>query len=250
MKKLVGWFPLLVLLLLSITSVHASVKIQATINRDIHVVFVLRNVNSTIRNKIISSGSLNASTIPEIIQENFEQQNLTNAEAIFDSTQEIFDNSTIHIEFYLEGSNIVDFTINKTSLNRVYRVATEWRKFQIDLTEDISLNFTEYFGKPLSSPPWQLMNYTDLENETYPAYYGKYTASASFDPEFYFILPKEASQIHIEGKDTIAFELPPSQGEDVLNSPILVLGGIIVALIFASLYRAVTKSGGQEVDVS
>jgi len=247
MKKSTVHCLLFILLLMLIRPVHASVRIQATINEDVHVSFHFTSIDSTTYNEIISSGLLDASTIPGIIQENFERRNLTDAECIFDPTQDIFDNLTIRVEFYIVGSDIVHFAVNKTTMNRIYGVATEWRKFHVNLTEDISLNFTEHFGRPLSmSPPWRLINYTDPNDGIYKAYYCNCTSPSSFGSECYFVLPSEATDIHIgEDMETIVFELSPSVEESLLNSPFLILGALIVAIIVSSLYRSVRKGKEQ-----
>jgi len=241
---------LFILLLVLIRPVHASVTIHAAMNEEVHVAFHFTGFNSTTYNEIVSSGLLDASTIPRIIQENFERRNLTAAECIFDPTQDIFDNLTIRVEFYILGSDIVHFAVNKTTMNRIYGVATEWRKFHVNLTEDISLNFTEYLGRPLSmSPPWRLINYTDPSDEIHKAYYCNCTSPSSFGTECYFVMPSEATNVHIgEDMETIVFELSPSFGESLLNSPFLILGAMAVAIIVSSLYRSVRKKEEQESD--
>jgi hypothetical protein len=48
--------------------------------------------------------------------------------------------------------------------------------------------------------------------------------------------------------ETIIFELPLSFEESLLNSPFLILGAIIVAIIVASLYRTMKKRGEPKVE--
>ena len=148
---------------------------------------------------------------------------------------------SITVRFHLSGSDIVALTFSGATMRRTYHVRTDWRKFELYITEDFSLNFTEYFGKPLSD--WS------FENEMNPTYYYNYTNTASFDPVCYFIIPSEATEVHIaEDMETIVFELPLSLGESLLNSPFLILGAIIVAIIIAFLYRTIRRSEEQELE--
>ena len=239
MKESVLSYLALILLLALITPVCASVEIRATVGEDIHVVFNFGNVTQydEITNLITEI------TIPEIILSNLEERNLTSVEYRWEPLDLNSTEKSIRVAFYLSGSDILSFTFSTGTMRRICHVRTDWRKFELNLTENFSLNFTEYFGKPISmSPPWQLINYTDLENRTYPAYYCNYTSPSSFDPECYFIMPREATEVHVEDMETIVFELPPSLGESLLNSPFLILGAIIVANIIALLYRTIRKS--------
>lgn len=234
MRKLVC-APLLFLLSIVtlITSVHASVTVQAIIDQDVHVAFNLENINSTIYWTIKNGQLITESTIPNIILDNLEQQNLTHVDAY---TQPIVFNdppaSSIYVAFSLTGSDILNFTVNTKSMTKIYHVRTDWRKFQVNLTNGFSLNFTEYFGEPVAN--WQRINYT-LNAKTHPAYYYNFT-----DSKCYFILPAAATNVQVVG-DVITFELPLSFGDSLLNSPFLILGALIVVVIAFSLYRKVRK---------
>jgi len=249
MKKIVRAHLLFLFLLVAlITPVHASVTIQAVIGRDVHVAFDFdfKN-NETIYRMIQEEKLINESTIPDIILDNLKQQNLTNVNCY---TQPIvFDNSTlsIHIAFYLTGSDIVNVKVDTKSGIRTYQVRTEWRKFDVNITHEISLSFSKYFGLRIShsppsppSSPWQLINYTDHNGKIYRAYFCNYTDGHSFDPLCYFILPKTASNIHAV-EDTIIFELPLSFEDSLLNSPFLILGALIGVNIAFFLYRKVRR---------
>ena len=242
MKKLALAHLLFFLLLVTlITPAYASVEIQAVIDQNVHVAFDFENINSTLYNKIVQLGVFNVSTIPRTIVKNLEERNLTVTWG-YDPELEIFNDATksIHVEFYLSGSDIVSLTSNKTTMNRIYNVRTDWRKFHVNLTNEFLLDFTEYFAKPISqSPPWQRINYT-LNDKVHPAYYHNYTDMISFDPLCYFILPATAINVHAV-EDTIIFELPPSFEDSLLNSPFLILGALIVVVIAFSLYRKVRK---------
>lgn len=240
MKKLPLAHLLFSLLLVTlITPACASVKIQAVIDQNVHVTFDFENINSTLYNEIVQQEVFNVSTIPRTIVKNLEQRNLTDVSWGYDPELEIFNDATksIHVDFYLSGSDIMSLTSNKTTMNRIYNVRTDWRKFHVNLTDEFLLDFTEYFDKPVDE--WQRINYT-LKAKTHPAYYHNFTDSNTFDPLCYFILPATAINPHAV-EDTIIFELPPSFEDSLLNSPFLILGALIVVIIIFSLYRKVRK---------
>ena len=224
----------LILMLTVVTPVYASVEVQATIDEVIHVVFNFGNVThyEEIKNVVTEF------TIPEIILSNMEERNLTDVEYGWEPVYFNDTEKAITVRFYLSGSDILNFTFSPETMRRTCHVRTDWRKFELNLTDDFSLNLTQYFGMPLST--WEFENTAD------PTYYHNYTGTVSFDPMCYFILPKEATEVRVEG-EIIVFELPPSLGESLLNSPFLILGAIIVAIIITSLYRSVKKSEEHEL---
>ena len=239
MKKLVCAHLLFLLLIVTfITSVHASVTVQAVIDQDVHVVFNLENINSTIYWTIKNGNLITESTIPNIILDNLEQQNLTHVDVY---TQPIVFNdppaSSIYVAFSLTGSDILNITADTKAMTKTYHVRTDWRKFQVNLTSGFSLNFNEYFGEPVEK--WQRINYT-LNAKTHPAYYYDFTNSDTFDAACYFILPAAATNVQVV-RDLITFELPLSFGDSLLNSPFLILGALIVVIVAFSLYRKVRK---------
>jgi len=213
------------------------VSIQATINQNIHVVFDFQNIDSTIYNETVRQDLFSVSTIPQAIEKSLEERDLRDAECIYDPTQEIFEDSTrsIHVEFLLIGSDIIYVTINKTTMNKIYNVRTDWRKFHVNLTDNYVLDFSEYFGKPMAE--WE------FENKTTPArYYCNDTSSIKFDPICYFTLPSRAINPHVaEDMDTIVFELSLPVGESLLNSPFLILVALIIVNVVAVLYRKVRR---------
>ena len=236
MKKLACAHLLFLLLIVTfITSVHASVTVQAIINQDIHVAFNLENINSTIYWMIKNEQLITESTIPNIILDNLEQQHVD----IY--TQPIVFNdpptSSIYVAFSLTGQDILNFTVNTKAMTKTYHVMTDWRKFQVDLTTGFSLDFAEYFSKPVDE--WQRINYT-LNAKTHPAYYYGSADSDTFDSTCYFILPVAATDVQAVG-DVIIFELPLSFGDSLLNSPFIILGALIVVNVAFFIYRKVRK---------
>jgi hypothetical protein len=237
MRELTATTLLLVLLVALITPSCASVSIQATIDQNISVIFNFQNIDSTIYNETIRQDSFGVSTIPQAIEESLEERDLRNAECIYDPTQEIFDDSTrtIRVEFLLVGSDIIRTTINKTTTNKIYNVRTDWRKFHFNLTGNYTLDFNEYFGRPIAE--WE------FENKTTPVhYYYNHTSSIEFDPICYFTLSSRAINPHVaEDGDTLIFELPLSNVESLLSSPFLILVALIIVNLVAVLYRKIRK---------
>lgn len=239
MKKLVAVNLLCFIFVSLITPIHASVTVEGLIGQNIHVVYAIENINSTLYDRIQEQKIFDISTIPQAIETYFEEQNLENAKLDYDSTKEIFNNSTnsIHVELYLSGSDILDSTPNPAAMTKTYNVKTEWRNVHVNLTDDFSLDLAEYFQKPVSE--WQLINYT-INGEVYPTYVYNYTEPVTFDPLCHFVLPAKATNIHAI-KDTIIFELPVSLEDNLINSPFLVLGVLIIVNIALFAYRKIRR---------
>jgi hypothetical protein len=241
MRKLVLTHLVLILVLTLTTSVNASVELKATVSQGIDVTLSFRNMNSTVYGALRAELETNETKIPEIIRGNLARRNLTNAQYRWEPVEFNDAENSITVRFYLSGSDILDLTFSEEKMRRTYHVKTDWRKFKLNITKDLSLDFTEYFGKPISE--W------NFDNETYPTYHYNYADASSFDPACFFILPKEATKVHIgEDMETIIFELPLSFEESLLNSPFFILGAIIVVIIIASLYRTTGKRGEPKVE--
>lgn len=217
-------------LIILITPVQASVTMQATINQNIQVTFNFENLNSTIYNQ--AKQTFNIATIPGIIVKNLEQQDLTHVQWGYD--QDIIFNdptNSITVAFYLAGSDIIDIILNKTSMTRIHNIQTEWRKFQVNLTQNFQIDFAEHFSRPI-----YLWNYNDSEK----TYYREETGPDSLDLSCKFVLPPTATNIHAT-MDTIIFETPPLLGDVLLNSPFLILGALIIVIMVTFLFQRVRK---------
>jgi len=143
--------------------------------------------------------------------------------------------------FHLHGWDVVSFTYDGTTTARVYRVGTEWRRVESNITDPegnpiLSLDLTEALGEPLDR--WQAVN--TLDGETRLAYYHNYTGPGDLDPQAYIILPAEARSPRVEG-DTVIFEVPPAQGEVLLNSPFPVVGALTAVSVVIVLSRKIRK---------
>jgi len=232
MRKLALAHLLFFLLLVTlITPAYASVKIQAVIDQDVYIAFYFDfEDNPTVYWIIQGENLITETTIPNKIRE---QKNLTNVD--FFTEPVVFDDSTfsIYVAFYLSGSDILNFTVNTELMTRTYYVRTDWRNFHIDITDEFSLDFAEYFGKPVEE--WTRQDNYTLNEKAHTAYYHNFTGSLC-----YFILPAAATDVQAV-KDTIIFDLPMPFEDSLLNSPFLILGTLIVIIIASSLYRKVRK---------
>lgn len=226
-----------VLLVILVASVHASVSVESTVEDNIYIIYNLENLNSTIYNEAIANEQFNSSTIPLIIVKNLEKQNLTGVNYGFQPNSYDDATRTIRVSFYLGGSDILGFTVNRTTIKRTYQVKTEWRKFQVNLTSSFSIDFAQYFAEPVAN--WQKTNHTDPGGSLHPAYYYK-TTDADFLGvlSFYFILPATASNIKVEG-NTITYEVPPYFEDVFLGSPFLILATLIIIIAIVLVYRRV-----------
>ncbi len=239
MKRLIVIYSLIVLLAAFATSGHASITVQTVVDEDLHVVFSMESMDPAIYNETVQQSLFDVSTIPEAISANLEQQELTDARCNYDSDQEIFTDSTnsIRVEFYLTGLDILDSTIDADTRTKVYSVRTEWRKFQISLTNETNLDFANYFATPVAQ--WNKTSYP-LDGKSHPAYFYNSPILSLIDPSFYFILPEKATNVNAVG-DTITFEVPLSFEEIFLNSPFLILAVILVVLAIVFIYRRIRK---------
>jgi len=214
--------------------VHASVTMKVTMDQNIMVVFDFEDMDPSTYYQV--KPLLNATAIAQAILKNLEEQNLTNTRSEYGAEPERFDDATlsIHVEFYLAGSDIISFGFDRATMNRVYSVRTGWRKFHLNLTDEFSLDFTKLLGEPMSK--WQKTNYTDTESKARQAYYYSYADEDSSGVSCYFILPTAATKVRVYG-DTVTFEIPPAPEDALINSPILILSGLLILNIIFAIRR-------------
>ncbi len=239
MEKIVGTHLLIVLLFALITPAYASIRMQAVVDQDLRVVFNFENMTSTVYWTIKNESLITPSTIPDRIRENLAQRDLTNVDFYTEPID--FDSSTLsmRVAFTLYGSDIVNIKVNTTTMTRTYNVKTEWRKFQLNVTDGISLilDFADLYGRPVEE--WHRINYT-INDKVHPAYYYNFPDQSPFDSSGYLIFPAEATNIR-SIQDTVIFDLPLSFEDSLLSSPFLIFGGMIVVIVAFSLYRKIKK---------
>jgi len=237
MKRIVLASLFCLLLVTSIAPVYASVTIEALIDDTFHVSFNFDfGNNSTLYDQIVAQQVFSISSIPSTIERNLEKQNLTKVSLTQIPANSFFndDEKSIHIAFYLGGEHILSYTVDRTALTRTYNAKTNWIKFNINLTNTLALNFTKYFTN------WQRVSYTISGNVHTAFFYNSTAGTAPFNVNCYFILPLAAKNIKAVG-DTLTFEMPLLIEDRLIDSPILILGAIIIANIIAIIYRKVRK---------
>jgi hypothetical protein len=222
------------LLVISIAPAYASVTVKTIIDDAFHVSFDFRNLNSTMYNATRASfpAIFNYTSIPSAIIKSLEQQNLWKvswsqipANNFFD-----YDEKWIHIEFSLAGDDILSQTVDRAAMIRTYTAKTNWIKFAINLTNTFTLNFTKYFTTPVAN--WQRIDNSFHYNST--AY------AAPFDLICSLALPNAAKNIRAV-EYILIFDMPLLIEDELIDSPFLILGAMIVAIMVANIYRKVRK---------
>jgi len=212
--------------LLPVARVYGDeIAVNVTIDDSLSITYEFANLNQTVYEQALVE--FTPERIPETIVENFEKGNQTLRWGPGASPLES-DNTThtIRNSFFLSGSSITSFSLNKTTLRRIYEVKTDWRKIKVNLTSSYSVDFAQRLAKPVSE--WQKPNATTFFHES------KETSAP--DILFYIVLPASASAVQAEG-DTILYEGQPYFEDQLLNSPFLVLIALIVAVTIIFVYR-------------
>jgi len=214
-----------------IGSVYAPISVTSTIDDDIYVVYDFEGIDQPLYDEIKENPQLfNISTIPQIIKNNLEKQNLTQVRWGLGPQTNIYDDEAraIHVSFYLGGSDIISFNLNATTMRRTYQVKTEWRKFQFNLTSTFPVNFTQILAKPLVE--WQKKDGTTFFYES--------PETGFLGTSFEFLLPQAATQVQVQG-DTITYEVPARFEDLIINSPFLIMIALIIVTIIVVIYRKV-----------
>jgi hypothetical protein len=226
MKKLAVANFILVLMLSISIPVKAEMTANVRVDSSLFVTYDFKNLNQTVYEQAFAQ--FKADTIPNLIVKNLAQKNQTLVHWGLGPEPLEFDNGTrsIHTEFFLGGSDIVSLTINTTTLIHMYQVKTDWRKFQLNLTSNYIMDFAKNLLTPVAQ--WPRLNSTTFFYEN--------NQTGSLNISFYITLPASATGIQVQG-DTISYELSPVLEDQLLDSPFLILGSLVVALIMILLYR-------------
>lgn len=208
-------------------SMLANAEITGNINvgEDLYVTFEFKDLDQTVYDQ--AKLQFTAERIPEIIANNFELRNQTvGTRALPIDTDDTI--RTISSSFYLGGSAIISFTINKTTLKRIYEVKTDWRKIKVNLTDNFSVDFAQLAATPVAE--WQKQDDT--------TFYYENRNTGAMDVFFYLRLPASASEVRAQG-DTVFFEMPPFAEDIFLGTPFLILIALAISLFIVLLYRKV-----------
>lgn len=213
-----------------------SVTTKSFVDDSLSVTYDFAGFNESLYNQIKNNAQFNASTIPEIIVDNMAKRDLKQVTWGLAPQPTSYNdgNKAVDVSFFLGGSDIVSYSVNRTSINRTYKVTTDWQKFQVSLTSNVSVNFALTLGKTVSE--WQRINYTDTFQNVHPAFYYRNNQTSTADVSFYMVLPSAAFDVRVEG-GTVAFQMPAQLGDQLLSSPLLVLAALIIVMVIVLLYR-------------
>lgn len=231
MKKTIYVTLATIVILSGILPVSAStIATKVTVDDSLFITYDVENLNTTLYNQVKVNTLFNISTIPQTIKQNMMQKDQKLVDWWPRPQTSMYDdvNNAIHISFFLRGSDIISFKINGTTMKRTYKVNTEWRRFQISLTNNFTVNFAQYLDKKLAD--WQRVNAT--------SFYYENRETGTLDMTFYLTLPTSASDIQVEG-DIISYDMPPRLEDQLFDSPFLILGAIAVTLVIALIYRKI-----------
>jgi hypothetical protein len=220
-----------------VTSVHATVSIESTIEDNISVVCSLTNLNPTVYEAAKADPVFNGSTIVQIIVQNLKSQNRTNVTHGFQLNTYDNDNRAIRASFLLGGTDIITSTINRTSLKRNIQVQTDWRKFQVNLTSTVSVDFATYFAESVQN--WRIIDYKDSAGNAHLSYYYETGEIEQFGKmSFRFVLPSAASNAQAKG-DTITYDVTLGFEDVLIGSPFAILAIIVIVVLIALVYRRI-----------
>jgi hypothetical protein len=224
MKKVLSVAVFVCLLALSSSApVNGEITGNVSVGEDLFVTFEFRGLDQWVYDQ--ARLQFTAEKIPEIIVNTFERKNQTvGARALPLELEDV--SRTIRNSFYLGGSAIVSFTVNKTTLKRVYEIKTDWRRLKVNLTDGFSVDFAQHAANPVAE--WQKPNAT--------TFYLESKDTGSLDVLFYLVLPSSASGVRVQG-DTVFFEMSPYVEDILLGTPFLILIALAVALVVILLYR-------------
>jgi hypothetical protein len=227
-----------IFLLSAVASGHSAVTVESTIeDNSINIVCSLTNLNQTIYETAKTNNVFNGSAIVQIISQNLREQNRTNVTHGFQLNTYDDINRAIRASFFLGGTDIITSTINQASLKRNFQAKTDWRKFKVNLTSNVSIDFATYFAESVEK--WQRIDYKDSTGNLHQSYYYETAENAELGKmSFRFIMPSAATNVQATG-DTITFDVPLGFEDVFIGSPFPVLVVIIVAVLIVLVYRRI-----------
>jgi len=173
----------------------------------------ITDLNSTIYNE--AKNMLNETVIIEAVNPSFVEIN-------FNDTA-----SSIRITCSITDDRIRE-EVDEKKMIRIIRVETNWRKFVLPLTQNVSINFVQLLSPKVST--W---------NKTENGYI--YHTNGDFgEVTFEIVGPGSATNFYVaDDGETVIFELPLSKIDLILNSPYIILIVIIVIILVANIYRKI-----------
>jgi len=218
---------MMTMVLLAAMPVSAEITANVRVDDSLFVTYEFADVDQAVYDQ--ARIEFTAERIPEAIVENLETTNQTAQWGLGPLPLDFDDaNRVVRVSFFLSGSSISSFSVNRTTLKRVYEVKTDWRKFQVNLTDSYSVDFAERLATQVAE--WQKPNATTFYYES------KQTGAP--DILFYLVVPPSAMEVRAVG-DTVFYEMQPYLEDQLLGTPFLILIALVVALVIILLYRKV-----------
>ncbi len=224
MNKSVQIVIVMIVVLSTAMAVEAETTVNVQVEDNLFLTYEFMKLDPIVYEQALTE--FTAERIPQVIAANLGTKNQTfrwglGAEPL------TFDNvtSSIRNSFFIGGSAIISYTLNRTTVRRVYEIKTDWRKFKVNLTDSYSIDFAQRLAKPVSE--WEKPSSTTF-------YYVNREAEA---PDIFFTINLPASSgVRVQG-DTIIFEDQLHLEDQLIDSPFLILIALVVALAIVLLYR-------------
>ena len=218
---------MMIMVLLVAVPVGAEITANVRVDDSLFVTYEFADVDQAVYNQ--ARIEFTAERIPEAIADNLEAKNQAVQWGLGPSPVDFDDvNRVIRASFFLSGSSISSFSVNRTTLKRVYEIKSDWRKFRVNLTDNYSVDFAERLAEPVAE--WQKVNAT--------AFYYESKETGAPDILFYLAVPASAMEVRAVG-DTVFYEMQPYLEDQLLGTPFLILIALVVALVIILLYRKV-----------
>ena len=218
---------IMIMISLAVVPTSAEITVNVHVDDSLFVAYEFVNVDQTVYDQ--ARIEFTAERIPEAIVNNLEAANQTVHWGLGPSPLEFDDaNRLVRASFFLSGSSIVSFTVNRTTLRRVYEVKTDWRKFKVNLTSSHSVDFAQRLGTTVAE--WQKLDAT--------TFYFESKEAGSPDILFYLIVPASAVEVRAVG-ETVFYEMQPYLEDILLGTPFLILIALIVVLVIILIYRKI-----------
>lgn len=211
------------LVLSSIMLANGEITADVNVSDSLFVTYEFKNLDQS----VFDQAQINATKIPEIIANNLEK----NSQTVLWGAAALEQNATsrtIRNSFYLGGTAIMSFSVNRTTLKRVYEIKTDWRKFKVNLTDNFSIDFASFLAVPVAE--WQKTDAT--------TFYYENRNTGTLDVLFYLSLPASATGIRVQG-DTVFYEAPPLLEDQLLGTPFIILIALAIVLLIVLLYRKI-----------
>jgi len=203
------------MLLFLVGSAHADIYMRLNVYDDATARLNIEITN--IEPEIYDEISLNKTAIATAV-----------ANAINASSVDVVSNDTARsIEIICSlADERIDQEVDMDEMLQIIRVKTEWMKFNLPLTQNVSIDFAQ-----LLSPKASAWNKTDN------GYI--YTSTSDFGKvTFEIVGPSSTISFYIDVDDeTVIFELPLSKSDLFISSPHVILIIVIILIFIAIVYR-------------